>query len=389
MIFPADDPVAERPRPTSLYAAAASSSEANLWTAVNGWSVSRVFTAVSEEYEFAKSHAGIADFGPLARYAVRGRDAAAFLSRVATAPAAILGVGESARGLVLDDEGGVVDLAEVSRLSTDLFLLTTPTAHARRLQLAARGLDASADNITGEVAAIGVLGPKARDVLSAAGMRSSSDEVAASAMVRGVETAARPFQFGVLPGVELIFPADEALTIWERLMRRGKVRPIGLDAMEILRIESGAPRPGVDFSGERSGARPRRSPAEIGLPHLAPLDSGWFNGRRALRRGPAETGERLEVIAVDADAAFVGAPVFAGGKQAGRLTSWALSPSLRRVIAVAAFHQKLAGKPLEIAAAPDSLERRPARLHETAEKALAETYEKSLEPSDGKRILSR
>ena len=66
---------------------------------------------------------------------------AASTGGAATAPALSLSPGESARGLILDDEGGVMDLAEVSRLGDDLFLLTTPSPQPRALQLAMRGLD--------------------------------------------------------------------------------------------------------------------------------------------------------------------------------------------------------------------------------------------------------
>lgn len=374
MIFPADDIVAEAPRPTPLYAAAASVSDANLWTSVNGWSAPRVFTSVEEEYKAAKSGAAVADLGPLSRYAVRGRDAAAFLSRVTTAPAARLKPGESARGLILDDQGGVVDLAEVSQLSKDLFMLTTPTAHARRLQLGARGLHAAADDIGDEVAALGVFGPGAEDALGAAGLKTPGADVAASAMVRGVETAARPIQFGALHGVELVFPKAEALTVWERLQRRAGLSPIGLDALEVLRIEAGAPRPGVDFiSAERARPGGVRTPAEIGLSHLAPLDRGWFNGRRALRRaGPPL--RRLVTLSIDDEVSMPGAAVFFGGKAVGRITSCGFSPALKRAVAFADLSRPGTGKDYEISVPAPAEGRAAARRLETGESALEAAY---------------
>lgn len=375
MIFPAEDIIAEAPRATPLYAAAASVSDANLWTSVNGWSVPRVFVSVEEEYRSAKTRAAIADLGPLSRYAVRGSDAATFLSRVTTAPAARLKAGESARGLILDDQGGVIDLAEVSRLTEELFLLTTPTPHARRLQLGARGLNAAADDIGEEVAALGVFGPEAEDALGAAGLKTPGANVAASAMVRGVETAARPVQFGALAGVELIFPKAEALTVWERLQRRAGLSPIGLDALEILRIEAGAPRPGVDFiSAERERPAGARTPAEIGLAHLAPIDRGWFNGRRALRRRMGPPMRRLVTLSIDDEASLPGAAVFAGGKPIGRVTSCAFSPALKRVVAFADLSRPGTGKDYEISVPAPADGRAAARPLETAESALEATY---------------
>jgi glycine cleavage system T protein (aminomethyltransferase) len=375
MIFPVEDFAAEAPKPTPLFSASASACEANIWTSVNGWSVARVFTSMEQEYQAAKSSAVIADLGPLSRYAVRGAEAAAFLGRLATAPASRLEPGESGRGLILDSDGCVIDLAEVSRLSQDLFLLTTPTSHVRRLQLAARGFDVEAQDITDDVAALGVFGPDAAAVLSAAGLKSPGDSVAASAVVRGVETAARPIQFGALPGVEVIFPKDEALTIWERLVRRSGIQPIGLDAMEILRLESGAPRSGVDFvSAERARTGQARRPAEIGLPHLAPLDRGWFNGRRGLRRSTGQPVQRLVTMSIDDDHSAPGAEVFAGGKLVGRLTSCAWSPSIKRVVAFADISPPSNGKEKEITVSTRGGAGVRAQLLTTVENVLAAAY---------------
>lgn len=374
MIFPAEDFFADAPRPTPLFSAVASVSEANMWTAVNGWTVARVYSSVTGEYETAKSAAALADLGALARYAVRGAAAAEFLGRLTTAPAVSLHVGDSARGLMLDDHGHVIDLAEVSRLSDGLFLLTTPTAHTRHIALAQRGLDAVAEDISDQVAALGVFGPQTAGVLAAAGLKSASETHAASGVLRGVETAARPIQFGAMPGIELIFPKEEALTIWERIMRRSAGAPIGLDALEILRLEAGAPRPGLDFApAGKAGASPR-TPEELGLAHLAPLDRGWFNGRRALRLVAGKPRRRLISLSIDAEQAAPGAAVFCDGKPAGKITSCAWSPVRKRVIAFADIDALTRGNDYEISAAGPDGGRLAAKRIETAESGLARVF---------------
>lgn len=374
MIFPAEDFFADAPRPTPLFSAVASESEANLWTSVNGWTAARVYSSVSGEYETAKSGAALADLGPLARYAVRGTEAPEYLSRLTTAPAISLHIGESARGLMLNDAGFVIDLAEVSRLSDDLFLLTLPAPHARHIALAARGMKVEANDISADVAALGVFGPQTAGVLSAAGLKSVNETMAASGVLRGVETAARPIQFGAMPGIELIFPKEEALTIWERIMRRGAGAPIGLDALEVLRLEAGVPRPGLDFmAAGRPGASPR-TPEELGLAHLAPLDRGWFNGRRALRALAGRPRRLLRAFAIDAEQASPGAAVFCDGKAQGRVTSCAWSPARKRVIAFADMDASSAGNIYEISAPDQTGGRLAAARLETVESALAKAF---------------
>lgn len=375
MIFPVDDPEAENPKPTALFAAAAGVAAANSWTCVNGWTVARVYSCAAEEYDAAQSAAVIADAGPIARYAVRGAGAADFLARATSAPVSALEIAESARGLMLDEEGGVIDIVETARLGRDLFLLISSQPHARRLQLAARGLDVVCEDITGAIAALVILGPEARDVAAAAGLDVSSETLAAQGRVRGVELSVRPIHFGALSGVEIMYPHNEALTLWERLRRARAPRPIGLDALEILRIEGGAPRPGLDFvNAERARQGDlRRRPLELGLDHLAPTDRAWFNGRRALK-APTRPRRLLAVLAIDADAASPGAAVFGRKGPVGSLTSAAFSPRLKRVVAFADLEPEALGASLSVALAGEGEARAAARLFETPESRLAKAF---------------
>jgi aminomethyltransferase len=381
MIFPADDIGAEDPKPTALFAAAASVATANSWTSINGWSVARAYSSVAEEYDAAHNSAVIADVGPIARYTARGEGAASFLARVTTAPVEGLAPGESARGLMLAADGSVADVVETARLSHELYLLVASRRHARRLQLAGRGLDAVVEDITGRIAALAIIGPDSRDLAGAAGIEVSSETLAAQMRVRGVETSARPIHFGALAGIEVIYPYEEALTLWERLRRARAPKAAGLDALEILRIEGGAPRPGVDFVSSDDARRDaqRRLPREIGLPHLAPHDRAWFNGRRALR-APAKHRRALVVLAIDADRIAPGAAVFGRkGAKAGRITSAAFSPRLKRVVAFADLAIDALAHPLEIAMSGEGDQRAGAHLFETPESRLAKAFRATAE----------
>ncbi len=375
MIFPADDLGPDDPRPTALYAASASAAAANSWTSINGWSVARAYSNVAEEYEAATTAVAVADFGAIVRYSAKGPEAAALLARATSAPVANLQPGESARGLMLDDRGAVADIVEVARLSRELYLLSSSRRHARRLQLAGRGVDATIEDISGRVAALALIGPEARETAASAGVELTSETLAAQGRVRGVETSARPIHFGAQPGVEIIYPYEEALTLWERLRRARAPKPMGLDALEVLRIEGGAPRPGVDFipADEARRETARRRPDEVGLAHLAPANRAWFNGRRALRQGPT-SGRTLLFLAIDAGAAAPGAAVFVRKAAVGRLTSAAYSPRMKRAVAVADIAIDALGKPLEIALAGDGETRAGAEPLETPESRLARAF---------------
>ncbi len=381
MIFAAEDLKSDNPRPTPLFSAAASVSKANVWTSVNGWTTARLYTSIEEEYEAASHRVAVLDMGAIARYSIRGKDAGTMLSRATSVPASSLELGESARGLILSDEGEVIDHVETTNLSDDFFLMAMTHPHARRLRLAARGFDVEVKDITGEVAIIGLIGPDWRKAVSAIGIDVKSDHLAAQGRMRGVEIVARPFHLGRNDCIELIFPMEEALTIWERIDRSSKPAPIGLDAFDLLRIEAGVPRPGTDFISAEyafSDAGVRR-PAELGLSHLAPLDRGWFNGRSALKHPKGARRRAVTVLAIDADYAAPGAAVFAAGKPVGRITSSAFSPHLKRVVAFADLAPAALRKTLEVSMVSVDGRRLAASLFETPERLLALTYRENLD----------
>ncbi len=377
MIFAAADDGAE-PRATPLYAAAASLCATNAWTSVNGWAVARSYTDTVEEYEAASKDVALVDLGPLCRYTVRGKEAAAFIARLTSCPTAEIAVAESARGLVLDADGFVIDRADATRLSNDLFLLTTSAPIDRRLQIAARGFDIEIANIAGMVGALGLFGPKARDAAAAAGVDILAAEATAQGRVRGVELAVRPVSIGALAGIEVIFPAEDALVIWERIRRKRKLPAIGLDALEILRIEGGVPRTGVDFVNADEARSPleARTPDEIGLPHLAPPNRAWFNGRRAMKNA-GRARRRLVLLSVDCDVAPAGAAIRTRAGAVGAVTSAAFSPKLKRVLCFADVDPNAALLDIEAVAAPDG-GRVPGRLWETYESRLAAAFRENL-----------
>jgi aminomethyltransferase len=379
MYFNVDDPNSEDPKPTPLYRAVATESEANSWTSINGRAAARAYSSVVDEYHAAREAAAIVDVGPLRRITVRGPDARALLARLTSTPIAELREGESARGLMLNDAGRVVDYADVTRLSGEVFLLTSAGPLNRRAQLAIRGFDAAVDDVSDHVAALAIIGPNARELASSVGLDPASDDMVRQGRVRGVEIAARAIHLGAVPGVEVIFPEEEALTLFDRVRRASRAPLAGLDALDILRIEGGAPRLGVDFVGaDINGGRTGRTPEEIGLPHLAPSSRGWFSGRRDMSAAAVE--RRVIAIGVDADSIAPGAAVFAGSQAAGRITSAAFSPHSRRVVAFADVAAAAASKPLEVATV-GSESRVGAALLQTAERTAAEAYRARMAPA--------
>ena len=188
-------------------------------------------------------------------------------------------------------------------------------------------------------------------------------------------------------GYELWAPVDRALELWDDLMAAGRayaLRPAGIWALDVARIEAGLIMLDVDYTGALHATTPeqRWSPFELGLGRFVDLAKPVaFTGRSALLRerdagGPARRLVGLELDWLDLERLYARAgltpalsahawraqvPVFAGGRQIGTATSGTWSPSLKKLMALATVDARF-----EVSGTPVSLdwtvEGRPGRL---------------------------
>jgi aminomethyltransferase len=164
-------------------------------------------------------------------------------------------------------------------------------------------------------------------------------------------------------GYEIWMPADRAVAVWDALMEGGRpfdIKPAGMLALDVARIEAGLLLIEVDFFSSRRALIPTQaySPFELGMGRLVSLDKGRFIGQRALRaehaRGPARRVVGLEIDwndieraydaaglppAVAAAASRVAVPVYRNDRQVGKATSTTWSPVLKRMIALATIER--------------------------------------------------
>jgi aminomethyltransferase len=160
-------------------------------------------------------------------------------------------------------------------------------------------------------------------------------------------------------GYEIWIPRDAALTVWDAVVRRGRdvaLKPAGMLALDMARVEAGLLLIDVDYHSSRKATIPsqRYTPYELGLGRLVSLDKAPFVGRDALadafRRGPQRQIVGLEIEWSDvealhervglvptapASASRTAVPVFMDGRQVGRVTTTAWSPTLKKLLALA------------------------------------------------------
>jgi len=315
--------------------------------------------AVERECRAVRTGVGLADASTLGAIDVQGKDAATFLERIWTIEVRGLPIGRCRYGLVLKDDGTVLDDGVVCRLGPNRFLLSTTTGGAARLhawlerwaQTEWPELEVWITPVAEGRAVIAVQGPKSRLLLCRA---ASGVDLSPEAFPHMTWRAGR---IGTVPvrilrvsftgelGYELHVPASRALEVVETLERLGpdlEPTAYGLEAAHTLRLEKGYILVGHETDGTIT-------PRDLGLERLLRAE-GDFLGRRSLELPEHRRPDRprlVGLVPVDPHAlpAVGGQLVESEGPGTvplGHVTSAARSPTLGRTIALGLLRGDLA-----------------------------------------------
>jgi aminomethyltransferase len=336
------------------------------WREWSGYlAASAYFDSHEIEYNAIREAAGLIDVSPLYKYLVSGPDAKRLVDRVITRDAGKLAAGRVYYTSWCNEDGRVVDDGTVAHLDDGTYRWTAADPSLRWFRLNARGLDVEIEDISERVSALAVQGPLSRDVLEAATEASLGD-------LRYF--GRRSAQIGEIPvdvsrtgytgdlGYEVWADSANALEVWDALMRAGHpygIRPAGMLALDVTRIEAGLILIEVDFDSVRRALIPEQSfsPFELGiLGRFVDFEKQVeFVGRRALEREQERGGPPRRLVGVelewepleqlyrergltptfDAAASREAVPVYARGRQVGKATSTTWSPILKKVVSLA------------------------------------------------------
>jgi aminomethyltransferase len=349
------------------------------WREWSGYWASSAYADFHDiEYNAIREAAAVIDVSPLYKYRLTGPDAVRLADRVITRDASKLAVGQVYYTPWCDEHGKVIDDGTVHRVGERELRWTAADPQYRWLTLNAAGLDVRIEDVSESLAALALQGPFSRAVLEAATGEDFSDLRyfrRRPSSLAGVEIdVSRTGYTGDL-GYELWIPAESAETVWDRLFEVGKaygIRPAGMLALDVTRLEAGLILLEVDYTSARHAMNPEQnySPFEIGLGRLVSFDKGDYVGKRALvaeqaSRGPARRLVGLQLDWYDIEGLYNAqglppaisptvdrspVPVFANGRQVGKATSHGWSPMLKQAIALAAVspHYERTGSRLQV-----------------------------------------
>jgi aminomethyltransferase len=315
------------------------------------------------EYNAIREAAALIDVSPLFKYHVSGPDALRLVDRVSVRSGEKLKRGQVYYTSWCDEEGKVVDDGTIARLDDDSYRWTAADPSLRWILMNAGGLDVRVEDVSDSVGAVALQGPLSRGVLEAATGDSWSDLRyfrRRSSTVDGIDVdVSRTGYTGDL-GYELWVDADRAVALWDALMEAGGpfgLRPAGLQALDVVRVEAGLILLEVDYTSSRHALIPEQaySPFELGiLGRLVDFGEEQFVGKRALEAEQEAGGPPRRLVGLELDwtslerlytaqdlpplmAAVTSrehVPVFDGRRQVGRATSTTWSPILKRALAL-------------------------------------------------------
>jgi len=284
------------------------------------------------EYRAVRTGVGIMDVGTLGRLLIGGTDAAALVDHVFPCRIDDLEPGRSRYLIALDEAGYVMDDGLVAALDGGRFSITSTTGGADRMEAWLRdwadrlGLSAHVVDRTHALGAILVAGPAARDVLGSLAdgdLGPMPHMTHAEVTIAGVRCHALRSGFVGEFGVELHHPASSSAALWHDLLAAGAsagLRPFGLDALDVLRLEKGHLYLAQD-------TLPDDHPDKLGL-GFAVADKPAFVGKVALERMRELPLERKLVGLRFEGEPQRGIPLEIDGRIVGRVTSCARSEML-------------------------------------------------------------
>lgn len=329
------------------------------------------------EYWACRERAVIYDLSPLRKFEVTGPDAEQLLQYALTRNVRKLAAGHVVYTAMCYEHGGMIDDGTLFRLGENNFRWVGGDDYGGiwLRELAGKlGLKAWVRSSTDQLHNVAVQGPKSRDILReivwTPPARPTLEELGwfrfTVGRIGGFEgpsvVVSRTGYTGEL-GYEVFCHPKDALTVFDAIWKAGEphgLTPLGLEALDMVRIEAGLALPGYEFCDQTD-------PFEAGIGFTVPLNSKNedFVGRDALIERQAHPQKKLVGLEMEGEEAIKhGDCVHIGRAQIGTITSATRSPILKKTIALARVdvtHSEI-GTEVEIGKLDGQQKRLPARI---------------------------
>jgi len=312
------------------------------------------------EYWACRERAAIMDLSPLRKWEILGPDAEELLQWTMTRDIRRLADGQVVYTAMCNDTGGMIDDGTVFRLASTNFRFVGGSEYDGvwlREQAERRGLRVWVKESTDELHNVAVQGPASRDLLAPLVWTAPTQtpfrelrwfrfSIARLGGPDGLPLIASRTGYSGELGYELFCHPKDAGALWDAVMEAGEphgLAPLGLEALDMLRIEAGLVFAGYEFDDQVD-------PFEAGIGFTVTADKeDEFVGKEALAERRAHPQRVLVGLELEGnEPAGHGDCVHAGRHQVGVVTSGVRSPILKKNIALCRMNVRYAAPGTEV-----------------------------------------
>ncbi len=329
------------------------------------------------EYWACREGAAVIDLSPLRKYEVLGPDAELLMQTCVTRNIRRLAVGQVVYTAMCYENGGMIDDGTVFRLGQDNFRWIGGSDESGiwlREQATRMGLNVWVRNSTDQLHNLQIQGPDSRNILKeiiwTRPDQATVEElewfrfsIARIGNEHGIPVIVSRTGYTGELGYEVFCHPKDAPAVWDAVWEAGnpyELTPLGLEALDMLRIEAGLIFAGYEFSDQTD-------PFEAGIAFTVPLKTKEddFIGKEALIKRKENPQRVLVGLELNGDEmAANGDCVNIGRNQVGEITSAVRSPILRKNLALCRIqveHSEL-GTEVEVGKLDGKQKRLPAKV---------------------------
>jgi aminomethyltransferase len=314
-----------------------------------GWNMPIQYEGIIAEHTWCRTKAALFDICHMGEFLFEGDIAAGGLEDVFTFSVATIPVGRSRYGFLLNENGGIIDDLIVFRIAIDKVMIVVNAATAPKdfAAIKERLKGGTFTDISAKTGKLDIQGPLSRDAM----VDAFGAAIAAIPYFRfttlnilGVEAIVSRTGYTGELGYEIFIPTEKVGELWDLLLKDDRVRPAGLGARDVLRLEVGYSLYGSDIDEDTT-------PLEAGLEGFVDLAKSFVGKDALLRQMEQGVGRRKVAFEVTSrrsprhhyELCF-------SGESVGTVTSGVFSPMLGRGIGLGFVRPDLAtvGTPLTI-----------------------------------------
>src|SRR2546422_8105036 len=290
------------------------------------------YSDIGEEYWSIRKSAGIADLSHMGRLSVEGKDRVTFLNGLLTNDLSKARENTGIHSLLLNTKARVLADLYLHHETDHIVMDTSEKPSGQVKQILDQFIvteDVRIEDLNEKTILLSVQGPESKQILKEIFKMDVEDLGPLQNRNLGPSLIIARDRTGQ-GGFDILVPSDEALPVWQGFLLNGKhnLLPVGVEALEILRLEAGLPKYGVDVDENTIVL-------EAGYQDAISFTKGCYMGQEVVARAThiGHVNRRLVQLFLDSQAQLArGSELSADGKQVGSLTSSAFSPDVGRVV---------------------------------------------------------